>query len=156
MKANKQGRQLMLRLQDIRERKAELEIAEKAVEFELRELLRSLPDHKFEYDDLIATYVQSNRITYNVDELKATFPKEVFKQLVDEEFVVDKGAMRDLLEEHPDLRQQIGSALKRVVAANPKKIEAAHANGIVELEELKKCCTIQTSEYTRMVKKAKG
>ena len=156
MRATSEGKKLMLRLQDIRNRKAELEVVERSVEFELRELLRAAPDKKFEYEDLSAMYIQSSKVRYELDKLEETFPRDVLKQLVDEEYVVDKKAMRELFSEYPKMKNRIGKTLKKVASVNNKKVEAAHATGIVSLEELKKCCTIQMTEYTRMVRKDKA
>lgn len=156
MKAPKRARELMSRLSEIRGQKEQLSIVEKTLEFELRELVKAAPERKYETKDMVATYVESTRISYSVDEMRKVFPKEVFRKLVDIEYVVDRAAMSDLLEDHPKLRKHIRPTLKQVVAANKAKIEAAHDKGIVSLEELKRCCTIQTTEYTRMTRKDRG
>lgn len=146
----------MQNLMGIRKQKEQLEIAERVVEFELRTLLKGSSDKKYEFGDLVATYVEATRVSYDLEKLKLALPKSVFKQIVDIEYVVNKAAMRELLEDHPKLRKHIAPTLKQIVAVNKSKIEAAHSKGIVSLEDLKECCTIQTSEYTRMSQKERS
>ena len=143
----------MEKLAEVKKQKEQLNIVESTLELELRELVKASPDRKYETKDMVATYVESSRISYSVDEMRRVFPKDVFRKLVDVEYVVDRAAMSDLLDDHPKLRKHIKPTLKQVVAANKAKIEAAHDKGIVSLEELKQCCTIQTTEYTRMTRK---
>lgn len=143
----------MGKLAEVKKQKEQLNIVESTLELELRELVKASPDRKYETKDMVATYVESSRISYSVDEMRRVFPKDVFRKLVDVEYVVDRAAMSDLLDDHPKLRKHIKPTLKQVVAANKAKIEAAHDKGIVSLEELKQCCTIQTTEYTRMTRK---
>lgn len=143
----------MEKLAEVKKQKEQLNIVESTLELELRELVKASPDRKYETKDMVATYVESSRISYSVDEMRRVFPKDVFRKLVDVEYVVDRAAMSDLLDDHPKLRKHIKPTLRQVVAANKAKIEAAHDKGIVSLEELKQCCTIQTTEYTRMTRK---
>ena len=156
MRANKRARDLLSQLNDIKRQMANLEVAKSGVEFELREMARQAPDKRLETSDQVVTYVQSTRVTYNLDTMRAELSKEVLKSLVDEEYVVDKVVMRELLDDYPKLRSIIKPALKKVVAVNQKKVEEAHAKGIVSTEELRKCSTVQTSEYIRTSAKEKS
>lgn len=156
MKANKRAKELISQFNDIRRQMDNLEAARKNVEFELREMARQAPDKRLETEEQIVTYVQSTRVVYNLDIMKAELSKEVVKALVDEEYVVDKAILRELFEDHPRLKEIIRPALKKVVAVNNTKVEEAHAKGIVSTEELRKCSTVQTSEYIKTSTKAKS
>lgn len=156
MKAIKKVSDLMDQFDAIKKQIASLETVKRVLEFDLLEAARLSPDKKLENKTHIATYVQASRVSYDIDQMNLELPRDVVKQLVDVEYVVDKAAMRELFEDHPEVKKLVIRALKKVVAVNNKKVEEAHSNGIVSVEELRKCSKVQTSEYIKMYQKGKS
>lgn len=157
MQANKKiAVNLMHKLSEARKRIEELELLESSIKKRLTELLRDTKDQKLEDGELSASYVQATKIVYNIEEMQEVFKPSVLKRLVDIEYTVDKAAMREFLEDHPEFKGQIAAALQKKLMPNVEKIEAAYERRLISTEEIRKCSKITTVEYTRMTEKGKN
>lgn len=153
MQANKQMRIL---IRGIRAKQEQMELLERQINADKQELMQLLDEaqddeatYKYDGELIKSKIVESTKVIFNADALLRKFGSRRYKRLCESQVDVDKGELREIFQNNPDVKEILRPAITISHIPSDDKINEAIQNDIVTMAELKGCYETKVTRYVR-------